>query len=148
MSPQSRRIIVNRTFLATTDERNRGIDALRGISIFLVILNHVGIRIPLKKTALASIVPATFLSDLNYNGYEAVFIFFVISGFLITRRALEHWGDLRSIALREFYVRRASRILPCLVALVAVLAVLHLAGAVNYVIAKPEQSLTGAIVAT
>jgi peptidoglycan/LPS O-acetylase OafA/YrhL len=129
-------------------QRNRGIDALRGVSILLVILNHVGIRIPLKKTALASIFPATFLSDLNYNGYEAVFIFFVISGFLITRRAHELWGNLRDIPLREFYVRRAARILPCLIALVGVLALLHLAGASNYVIAKPGQSLGGAVVAT
>jgi peptidoglycan/LPS O-acetylase OafA/YrhL len=139
---------VARSDPATTDQRNRGIDALRGISILLVILNHVGIRIPLKKTALASIVPATFLSDLNYNGYEAVFIFFVVSGFLITRRALEHWGNLGDIVLREFYVRRAARILPCLIALVAVLAALHLYGAANYVIAKPNQSLSGAAIAT
>ena len=132
----------------TTDQRNRGIDALRGMSILLVILNHVGIRIPLKKTALASIFPATFLSDLNYNGYEAVFIFFVISGFLITRRAQERSGNLRRIALREFYVRRAARILPCLIALVTVLAALHLCGSANYVIAKPGQSLPGAVFAT
>ena len=88
--------------VAATDARNRGIDLLRGVSIVLVILNHVGIRIPLAKTALAEFLPKAFLQDLNYNGYEAVFVFFVISGFLITRRALEHWGTLDAISLREF----------------------------------------------
>ena len=125
-------------------ERNRGIDILRGLAIVLVILNHVGIRIPLAKSDLASILPARFLHDLNYNGYEAVCIFFVISGFLITSRAQQLWGGLRSISLREFYVRRASRILPSLLALVAVLSVLHLAGIANYTIDKPTQSLPGA----
>ncbi len=132
---------------APANERNRGIDALRGVAILLVILNHVGIRMPLVKTGLATWLPAAFLRDLNYNGYEAVFIFFVLSGFLITRRALEHWGSLRQISLRDFYLRRGARILPCLVVLIGVLACLHLAGAPNYVISRPGQSLPAAIFA-
>jgi len=131
--------------VAATDARNRGIDLLRGVSILLVILNHVGIRIPLTKTALAEFLPKRFLQDLNYNGYEAVFVFFVISGFLITRRSLERWGTLGEIFLREFYVRRGARILPCLFALVGVLAILHLLALPNFVIARPNQSLPGAI---
>src|SRR3569832_2090429 len=111
--------------ISSDNDRNGGIDALRGLSIVLVILNHIGIRIPLAKTALAQVLPAAFLRDLNYNGYEAVFIFFVISGFLITRRAQEHWGALNRLSIRAFYVRRAARILPCLVALVGILSVLH-----------------------
>jgi peptidoglycan/LPS O-acetylase OafA/YrhL len=131
--------------VAATHARNRGIDLLRGVSILLVILNHVGIRIPLAKTALAEVLPRRFLQDLNYNGYEAVFVFFVISGFLITRRSLERWGPLGGISLREFYVRRGARILPCLFALVGVLAILHLLTLPNYVISRPGQSLPGAI---
>jgi peptidoglycan/LPS O-acetylase OafA/YrhL len=127
--------------------RNTGIDALRGVSILLVILNHVGLRLPLDKSALASFLPTRLLRDLNYNGYEAVFVFFVISGFLITSRVIGQYGSLRAISLRDFYVRRASRILPCLFALVAVLSLLHVAGASRYLISKPEQSLPGAIAA-
>lgn len=125
--------------------RNPGIDLLRGLSILFVILNHLGLRIPLKKTALADVLPPWFLSRLNYNGYEAVFVFFVISGFLIAGNALQRWGGLERIDLRAFYARRFARIVPCLLVLVAVLAVLHLLAVSDYTISRPGQSLPDAI---
>ena len=126
-------------------ERNRGIDALRGVSILFVIMNHIGIRIPLAKTALAAWLPAWLLRGLNWNGYEAVFIFFVISGFLITRRSLERWGTLGNISLRGFYWFRATRILPCLLLTIFCYSLFHLLGVPSFVINKPDQSLVGAI---
>jgi len=126
-------------------ERNHGIDALRGISIVLVILNHVGIRIPLSKTAAGAIFPHWLLGVVNWRGYEAVFIFFVISGFLITGLSLRRWGSLNRIGVGGFYGRRFARIVPCLVALVGSLSVLHLAGVPFYVIHHSNQSLGGAI---
>jgi peptidoglycan/LPS O-acetylase OafA/YrhL len=124
--------------------RNPGIDLLRGLSILLVVLHHVGLRIPLKAGALADVLPRRFLNALIFNGYEAVFVFFVISGFLITANALTRWGSLPSLDVRAFYARRAARILPSLLILVAVLSVLHLVGAKDFVIHGSQQSLGGA----
>ncbi|WP_114238723.1 acyltransferase [Dyella sp. C9] len=128
-------------------QRNTGIDLLRGVSILLVVLHHIGLRIPLKKGVLAAFVPKAVLSGLNYNGYEAVFIFFVISGFLIAGNVLRRYGVLARVDLRAFYARRFSRIVPCLLVLVAVLSVLHLFGVQDYVVHREGQSLPRAIVA-
>lgn len=127
--------------------RNPGIDVLRGLAIVLVVFNHIGLRIPLKKTALADVLPTWLLSRLNYNGYEAVFVFFVISGFLIAGNALRRWGSLGQIDMRAFYARRFARIMPCLLVLVGVLSVLHLLGVQDYTITRAGQSLPRAIVA-
>ena len=129
------------------EARNPGIDLLRGLAIVLVVFNHLGLRIPLKQTALADVLPAWLLGRLNYNGYEAVFVFFVISGFLIAGNALRRWGSLERIDVRAFYARRFARIVPCLLALVAVLSVLHLAGVRDYTIIHANQSLPRAILA-
>lgn len=125
--------------------RNPGIDLLRGLSILLVMLNHIGLRIRLTQGILAAFLPKWFLNDINFNGSEAVDIFFVISGFLIASNSIARWGSLGAIHARTFYIRRAARILPCLVTLVAILSVLHLARAVGYVISEPHQSLGGAV---
>lgn len=125
--------------------RNPGIDLLRGLAIVLVVFNHLGIRIPLQKSALADILPTWLLNRLNWNGYEAVYVFFVISGFLIAGNALRRWGSLAAIDARAFYARRFTRIVPCLLALLAVLSALHLLGVPDYVIHRAGQSLPRAL---
>ncbi|MGH8373302.1 MAG: acyltransferase family protein, partial [Gammaproteobacteria bacterium] len=127
--------------------RNQGIDLLRGLSILLVILNHIGLRIPLVHTGLGSLVSHRLLISLNYNGYESVFVFFVISGFLIATNSLRRWGALWRINLRAFYARRFARIVPCLILLVCVLSVLDLLGFQDYVIRHVNQSLWRAVLA-
>ncbi len=109
--------------------------------------HHVGLRIPLEQGALSTVLPEWLLKAFISNGYEAVFVFFVISGFLIASNSLARWGRLAAIDLRAFYARRATRILPGLMALVAVLSLLHLAGAQDYVISRAGQSLPRAIAA-
>jgi len=128
--------------------RNPGIDLLRGLSIVLVVIHHTAIRIPLEKGQLADWLPGWFLDGIQYNGFEAVFLFFVISGFLIASNSLARWGTLAAIDAKAFWRRRAARILPCLLVLVAVLGTLALAGVPHYTMEQPKQTLAGALAST
>src|SRR5579859_1789997 len=80
-------------------KRIPSLDGLRAISISLVVVGH--------------------WAELRYHSDVAgafanlgVRIFFIISGYLITTLLLKEHARTSTIELREFYVRRAYRILP------------------------------------
>ena len=128
--------------------RDAGIDVLRGLSVLLVVAaSHVNLRFALNHYDVAKLLPKPLARVVFWSGYYAVIVFFVISGFLITSLSLRRWSSLGRIDARAFYWMRFARIVPCLVALLLVLSVLHLAGAHDYVIDPCARSLPRAIVA-
>jgi len=58
------------------------------------------------------------------GGFAGVDIFFVLSGFLITTLLIQEFDRTGSISLRNFYMRRALRLGPALIALLIVLCLL------------------------
>src|SRR5882724_5097410 len=99
-----------------------GVDLLRGLAIFLVLLNHVNMRLVIVHAPYTQGLPKPLVHALVWNGQFGVQIFFAISGFLITSITLKRWGALPNIKLRDFYLLRLARIGPLLVALLAVLS--------------------------
>jgi peptidoglycan/LPS O-acetylase OafA/YrhL len=97
------------------------LDGLRALSIFLIIMLHTLLRNTLYKE-----IP--FSARLAGNGSLGVFIFFVISGYLITTLLLREREKTSAISLKSFYLRRAFRILPALYLYVLFLTVLGVTG--------------------
>jgi peptidoglycan/LPS O-acetylase OafA/YrhL len=106
---------------AASIPRIPSLDGLRALSIFLVVALHT-----LQRFSLSHHVPWFWFAV--FDGSTGVFIFFVISGYLITSLLLHEHQKRGSISLRGFYLRRAMRILPPLYAYVAVLLLLGWAG--------------------
>jgi peptidoglycan/LPS O-acetylase OafA/YrhL len=122
-----------------------GIDLLRGLAIFYVLLNHVNIRLLGAHVPYTQGLPKQLVSSLVWKGQEGVQMFFAISGFLITSISLRRWSSLGRINLRAFYRLRFARIAPLLLLLLLVLSILHYAGFSHYVIPQQRSSLPRAI---
>ncbi len=109
-------------------ERLFAIDLVRLLSIAVVMAVH------LHASGVAALPEPPLLRQLwvNFarNGSYGVSLFFVVSGFVITRTILKRDPDLARLDRRGFYARRAGRILPLLFLVLAlgVLALATLAG--------------------
>ena len=69
------------------------IEGLRGVAVVTVLLCHAGL-------------------PFAAGGYVGVDVFFVISGFVITRLLLNEIDRTKTISLTRFFARRAKRLLP------------------------------------
>lgn len=71
------------------------IDALRAIGVLLVVLFHLDVK-------------------LFKGGFLGVDVFFVISGFLITRILKHEFSETGTISFKSFYLKRIRRLIPTL----------------------------------
>ena len=88
--------------------RQPGLDLLRAIAIVMVVWYHsagFGFRLP---------------SDVHRFGWVGVDLFFVLSGYLIGGQILAQLQERGSFRFGRFYARRALRILPVYLVVVAV----------------------------
>jgi peptidoglycan/LPS O-acetylase OafA/YrhL len=88
------------TAAASGSPRIVGIDGLRALAVLGVMAFHADVLVA-------------------RGGFFGVDLFFVISGFLITRLLLAELERSGRISLRDFYLRRARRILPAMLLAIA-----------------------------
>ncbi len=112
-----------------------------------VVVHHINLRVRLDKTSLGAVLGTAVNRVLFWSGYNGVIVFFVISGFLITTWSIKRWGHLGQISRQQFYLMRFARIVPCLLALLAILTVLDRLGVPHFVIDTHRSSLPRALLA-
>jgi peptidoglycan/LPS O-acetylase OafA/YrhL len=95
------------------------LDVLRGVAILMVVLLH-GLYM---SGATTSIHLVNLFIKATVVGWLGVNLFFVLSGFLITGILIDTKGN--PTYYRQFYLRRALRILPAYLATILVLILVH-----------------------
>jgi peptidoglycan/LPS O-acetylase OafA/YrhL len=87
-----------------------GLDGIRGVAVIAVVIYHLGGIGPVHAR----------------GGWIGVDVFFVLSGFLITSLLLTEHARSGTIALGQFWARRARRLLPALVVLLLTVCVVSM----------------------
>jgi peptidoglycan/LPS O-acetylase OafA/YrhL len=99
------------------------LESLRGIAIVLVVLSHAdGMLAEGVKLGQRVLDPLLAFVD---SGHTGVTLFFVLSGFLLSRPFLAELRSGPRVSLRHFAARRALRILPMYWLAVAISVALH-----------------------
>ncbi|MFC5861521.1 acyltransferase family protein [Acidicapsa dinghuensis] len=106
--------------------RIRELDGWRGVSILLVLMQHMALfAFPVSaKGTLGFWVHR----EIFVAGGLGVFIFFCISGFVITRLLILEEAERGSVSLKGFYTRRFLRIIPVFYCFLATVLLLSWAG--------------------
>ena len=128
-----------------TWRRVDGIDLLRGLSIFFVLMNHINMQLLGAKVPYLKGLPNQLVYTLVWNGQFGVQMFFAISGYLITSTSIRRWKTLGALAVKDFYILRFARIAPLMILLLCVLSTLHLTGAPHFFIDKSTGGLGTAL---
>ena len=93
------------------------VQGLRAVAVLLVVAFHVG-GSPVGGTRAGSVL-GVFLR----SGFVGVDVFFVVSGFVITAMLLRERERTGRTSFREFYARRARRLLPALALMTVVVLI-------------------------
>ncbi|QUS39076.1 acyltransferase [Tardiphaga alba] len=88
-------------------EKFPAFDGFRGIGVVVVIFSHCP---PVLESGVYNAL--LHVNMASRVGYVALDIFFVISGFFITRLLLRERAKTGRISFKDFYMRRALRIFP------------------------------------
>ena len=99
-------ILISRLDLRHENKYRLDIQGLRAIAVIAVILFHS--KLPL------------------FGGFVGVDIFFVISGFVISKNLLTEWNNTNKLNLTRFYWRRFKRLTPAVSTLVIITTILSL----------------------
>lgn len=86
-----------------------GLDELRAIAALLVVFHHIEMHNHINSFRTNFKFIEYFVGNVGKNG---VFLFFVLSGFLITYLLLKEKEQNHSIDLKKFFLRRIYRIWP------------------------------------
>src|SRR5215471_5068557 len=86
-----------------SSSRIPSLDGIRAVSILMVLMSHFGLSLH---------YPHNLWALANCYGKVGLRIFYVLSGFLITHLLLRERDKAGRISLKNFYLRRAYRILP------------------------------------
>lgn len=99
--------------------RIKSLDGIRAISIIMVLLGHA-------KDTMSEGFAHNVIFSLFANSSLGVKIFFVISGFLITKLLLAEREKTGKIDVKDFYLRRIFRIFPVFYLYILVIVILKL----------------------
>jgi peptidoglycan/LPS O-acetylase OafA/YrhL len=92
----------------------REIDGLRFVAIIPVLVQHINERFE-RNTPLTFLTSpdTTFANFLAYRGFLGVYIFFVISGFVLALPfASYHLNNTKKVSLKSYFWRRLTRLEP------------------------------------
>jgi hypothetical protein len=121
---------------------------LRGLTIFLVLMNHVNMRLRFAKAPYTDGFPQQLVKSLFWNGQFGVQMFFAV--FRLSRRT-GHASTLGlSLPGQRALVLPASTLVHCtaaLLLLLAVLGALHFANVHNFVVPAGSGGLGRALLA-
>jgi len=98
------------------------LNGLRALSILVVMLSH-------------------FVSARIFPGGFGVLVFFVVSGFLITRLMFAEYGASGSVSMLQFYARRVLRLYPVILVYTGVVLALFLLMGRNFNFIEPLSAL-------